>query len=404
MKQLTLSIAVMMGLLVSTSVAQDHKDQKQHALQLVAKVSQTYSTLTSYYLEATSISDDYQDESRQLSENPIILAEIKPNKRHWELKNPFGGAAQISDGTTTWEYLVQNHQFSTSAAPVGKPSQDLASYLPEDHVTRYAKLAETVNDVHIAGSETLTFEGKPVDCALLEFTTKPDTNKPHGKTPLSPVWRKVWVDKTRFWVLQESWKDPEINFVGVTMRSTKTIVFKTIRLNQPIADSVFAFVPPKSALEVEEIFAPGSQRAAKVIGKDAPGLALPALDGTITDIKDLRGKTVLLYVWATWCVPCHETAPIVKKANDRWKDKGLAVLAIDRGENKDVVASYLAKHPAAGTVLLDEKNVVAGSFDTEGLPTLVIISKDGKIVYKSSGFGDTTETDLMAALKGQGFE
>jgi thiol-disulfide isomerase/thioredoxin len=66
-----------------------------------------------------------------------------------------------------------------------------------------------------------------------------------------------------------------------------------------------------SSFNVEEVMPPGGSRT-KTVGKDAPGVALAGVDGRKTDIKDLRGKTLLLYVWATWCVPCRDTSTIVK--------------------------------------------------------------------------------------------
>jgi thiol-disulfide isomerase/thioredoxin len=124
-----------------------------------------------------------------------------------------------------------------------------------------------------------------------------------------------------------------MDFMGIEMKSSRRIIFKTIRINEPVPDSVFSFVPPKNALEVEEVIPPGGSRT-KTLGKDAPGLALASVDGTKTDIKDLRGKTMLLYVWATWCVPCRDTSAIVKKVDSQFKEKGLVVLAVNCGEEK----------------------------------------------------------------------
>lgn len=374
-------------------------EQKDDALAVISKVSETYKALDSYYIEATSIADQQRDESRELTENPIIMAKAKPDKRRLELKDPFSGVAFVSDGTTAWSYMAMGHQFSKSpAAQAQKPE---IAFLPKDYVERYANLAKEVHEARYVGNESLTFEGRQVDCAVLEFAEQSEERK-LTKNP-EPVKHTIWVDKARYLVLQESWKEPPFDFMGTKMSSANKVVFKTIRVNEAIPDAVFAFVPPKNAIEVAEVTSPGG-KPKNIIGKDAPELTLTAIDGTQVSMKALRGKTVLVYFWATWCVPCREASAVVKKEAERWKDKGLVILAIDYGEEKQVIDGYLAKNHAPGTVLLDESRAMASSCGVQGIPGLLVVSKEGKIVYQESGFSDNTESSLNAALKKQGFE
>ncbi|HET9365289.1 MAG TPA: hypothetical protein VFP71_09815, partial [Candidatus Angelobacter sp.] len=142
-------------------------EQKDDALVLIGKVSDTYKLFNSYYIEATSIDDQQRDESRELTEDPIIIAKAKPEKRRLELKDPFEGAAFVSDGTTAWSYMAMGHQFSKASAAEGK-KPDIES-LPKDYVERYANLAKEVHEARYVGNESLTFEGRQVDCAVLEF-------------------------------------------------------------------------------------------------------------------------------------------------------------------------------------------------------------------------------------------
>lgn len=389
------ALAAASFILQSSSLA-----QKQEGLDWVGKISRTYSSLSSYYIEAISINDQQQDESRDLTENPVVLAQARPGKRRLELKSPFMGASVVSDGKTTWHYMAQGHQYSKG--PASEDNKEQNPFLPQNYVEQYAKLADEVDVARLAGNDTISFEGKAVECAVVEYIVKASGPKATG-TKAPPQWHKLWIDKSRFLVLQESWSEPPMDFMGIEMKSSRKIVFKTIRINEPVPDSVFSFVPPKNALEVEEVISPGGSRP-KILGKDAPGLALASVDGTKTDIKDLRGKTLLLYVWATWCVPCRDTSTIVKKVDSQFKDRGLVVLAVNYGEEKKVVTGYLAKNHAAGTVLLDESKVLADSWGVKTLPTLILISKDGKIVYQDTGFSDKTEASLTAALKEQGFD
>ncbi|MGB9123529.1 MAG: redoxin family protein [Candidatus Angelobacter sp.] len=340
------ALAAASFILQSSSLA-----QKQEGLDWINKISRTYSSLSSYYIEAISINDEQQDESRELTENPVVLAQAQPGKRRLELKSPFMGASVVSDGRITWHYMAQGHQYSKG--PASEDSKEQNPFLPQNYVEQYAKLAGEVDVARLAGNDTISFEGKAVECAVVEYIVKASGPKATD-TKAPPQWHKLWIDKSRFLVLQESWSEPPMDFMGIEMKSSRRIIFKTIRINEPVPDSVFSFVPPKNALEVEEVIPPGGSRT-KTLGKDAPGLALAIVDGTKTDIKDLRGKTLLLYVWATLCVPCRDTSAIVKKVDSQFKEKGLVVLAVNCGEEKKVVTGYLAKNHAAGTVLLRRK-------------------------------------------------
>lgn len=106
--------------------------QKQEGLDWINKTSRTYSSLSSYYIEAISINDEQQDESRDLTENPVILAQAQLGKRRLELKSPFMGASVVSDGKTTWHYMAQGHQYSKG--PASEDSKEQNPFLPQNYV------------------------------------------------------------------------------------------------------------------------------------------------------------------------------------------------------------------------------------------------------------------------------
>ena len=111
-------------------------------------------------------------------------------------------------------------------------------------------------------------------------------------------------------------------------------------------------------------------------GKDAPELALKLVANAPSDSNDvslaaLRGHTVLLDFWATWCGPCRAEAPIVNKIAQRYHDQGLAVIGVNTSDQR-------------GT-----------AFGVESLPTLVVISKTGKVTAFRSGTTSEAELDEM---------
>ena len=75
--------------------------------------------------------------------------------------------------------------------------------------------------------------------------------------------------------------------------------------------------------------------AAPTIGKFAPDFTWTGADGKAVRLSDLRGKSVLINFWATWCPPCKAEMPEMEAYWKENKDKGVVILAIDVGQEDD---------------------------------------------------------------------
>jgi cytochrome c biogenesis protein CcmG, thiol:disulfide interchange protein DsbE len=117
---------------------------------------------------------------------------------------------------------------------------------------------------------------------------------------------------------------------------------------------------------------------------------------TIT-MSALRGHPVVLDFWATWCGPCQMEAPIVNGLAQRFKDKGLVVIGVNTSDEKGLAARYAAKKGLSFPIVYDEGNAIAGKYRVENMPTLVVISKDGKMVAVRQGL--TSEADLERLVR-----
>jgi peroxiredoxin len=94
---------------------------------------------------------------------------------------------------------------------------------------------------------------------------------------------------------------------------------------------------------------------------------LSDLQGKNWNLKDLRGKIVLLNFWATWCPPCWKEMPDLEALYSRFKDQGLVVLAIS-DEDAAKVSPFLAERNITYPVLLDLGRKVNEEFQIEGIP------------------------------------
>ena len=140
----------------------------------------------------------------------------------------------------------------------------------------------------------------------------------------------------------------------------------------------------KIAIESGNEYAESLKR--KFTNDVAPDFQLETPDGRKVKLSDYKGKVVLLNFWATWCQPCAQEMPHLIGLYDKYKDRGVEVLAISIDEKTDhlKVAPYAKDRKLNFTVLYDEGMEKAYSID--GLPTSVIIDKQGIIRYRVGGF------------------
>ena len=133
-------------------------------------------------------------------------------------------------------------------------------------------------------------------------------------------------------------------------------------------------------------------------GDAAPPFELVDLSGATVSLASLKGKVVLLDFWATWCGPCKAAMPAIQKIHDDYKGKGVAVLGINTWENKeDAAKQYIDKKGFTYPCLLKGDDL-AKAYGMTGIPTLVVIGKDGKIVDIEVGMAPDGDAGLRKAI------
>jgi len=131
--------------------------------------------------------------------------------------------------------------------------------------------------------------------------------------------------------------------------------------------------------------------------KLAPDFALHDLEGNLVNIRDYRGKVVLLNFWATWCPQCRQEAPLLEKLYNRTKD--IIILRINAKESKETILKFLEKNPSKITILLDEKNKVGNLFGVWVHPTSFLMDAEGKIRYRAMGVIDWDSPQVGAVIE-----
>jgi cytochrome c biogenesis protein CcmG/thiol:disulfide interchange protein DsbE len=111
----------------------------------------------------------------------------------------------------------------------------------------------------------------------------------------------------------------------------------------------------------------------------------------------LRGHPVVLDFWATWCGPCQAEAPIVNGLAQRFKDRGLVVIGVNTSDAEGLAARYAVKKGLSFPIVYDEGNAIANKYRVDNLPTLIVVSKDGKMVAVRHGV--TSDADLERLVR-----
>jgi len=138
----------------------------------------------------------------------------------------------------------------------------------------------------------------------------------------------------------------------------------------------------------------------KMIDDEAPDFALLNLEGETVKLSELKGKTVVLDFWATWCGPCKASFPGMQRAVNHFEgDDSVVFLFIDTWENagdkEKNAADFIASNEYTFEVLMDNDNKVVSQFGVQGIPTKFVIGPDGRIRFKSVGFGGNDEELLV---------
>ena len=151
-----------------------------------------------------------------------------------------------------------------------------------------------------------------------------------------------------------------------------------------------------------QLMSPSAARAAdedtnSLVGKPAPEIALTTLDDKKFSLAEQKGSVVVLDFWATWCPPCRKSLPHLNKisTDKELAAKGLKVFGVNAQETKEKAAGYLMDNKMTFTVPMDSDGAVMKAYLIRGIPTTIIVGRDGVIKNVFIGFGGEESEKAM---------
>jgi peroxiredoxin len=155
-------------------------------------------------------------------------------------------------------------------------------------------------------------------------------------------------------------------------------------------------------LFIASVFAASEEDETTLIkaGQAAPEFQVKTLDGKNFDLKDMKGKVVLVNFFASWCGPCMQEMPhLQKEIWTRFKDKNFTMVAIDRGEKEEAVKALQQKRAFEFPIACDTNKAVYSKFATKYIPRNYLINAKGIVVFQAAGFEEADFKKLVTAIE-----
>ena len=127
-----------------------------------------------------------------------------------------------------------------------------------------------------------------------------------------------------------------------------------------------------------------AQKERLAIGKEAPIFEFPTVDGKMVNLKEFRGKYLVVDFWASWCGPCRSEIPHMKDLYKAYKGKDIEFLSVSIDKSKNAWKKAMRQEdmawpqlqaPGAGKDIMKE-------YQFSGIPYIILLDKEGKIVAK----------------------
>jgi cytochrome c biogenesis protein CcmG, thiol:disulfide interchange protein DsbE len=121
------------------------------------------------------------------------------------------------------------------------------------------------------------------------------------------------------------------------------------------------------------------------LNRPAPDFTVQTLDGHTLRLSDLRGRTVVLNVWGSWCVPCQQESIELNRAYGDYQSRNVTFVGIAWNDEEDQVRKFVQKYSVAYPIGLDTDGHIAIDLGITGVPETFLIDSSGQLKEKWVG-------------------
>jgi peroxiredoxin len=157
---------------------------------------------------------------------------------------------------------------------------------------------------------------------------------------------------------------------------------------------------PQKPRTVKKPAAPAEPADPTAVGAPMPDFNAKMLDGKTFDVKEARGKVVLLNLWATWCGPCRAEIPELLALYGKHSASGLEIVGVslDDASAESAVRDFAKEQKITYPIALDPDGKLANDFRTSVIPTTVLVDRVGTIRWRHIGAIEPNDKELESAI------
>lgn len=129
----------------------------------------------------------------------------------------------------------------------------------------------------------------------------------------------------------------------------------------------------------------------------APVLRLPDADGALVDLTSYRGKVVLVNFWASWCPPCRKELPSLSRLRKLFGKDEFEIFAVNVGEEPETAFDFIGNPNFP--VLFDRDSKTMAAWPAKGMPTSLLIDRQGRIAFRALGGREFDAPGIVAIIR-----
>ncbi len=306
-----------------------------------------------------------------------IIVDLSEGKWREQSVGRAGDLTRIYDTENLLEVETDGTEYTRSKHKNDKEKDEL---LPDPYATK-----PDWGKAHEVQRGPCGFAGKDHLCIVLDAPIKPwlrPMEAGHEQKMINGTIRFMVDTETGMWLRTQTTELIE----GGRYPFERGLIYTISGLRFGVAPDEALFKLPAGDLHEVSYLTPWDDVRIKkqLAGKPAPEMQVRDIHGNMISLASLKGKTVLLDFWTTWCPPCQSDASSVEKLSEKY-GKDLAVVGISVSEDRDTVEPYLKKHPHNFPIVLSSENLMPRPYQIGVFPTYLVISPDGTLTTAEEG-------------------
>ncbi len=131
----------------------------------------------------------------------------------------------------------------------------------------------------------------------------------------------------------------------------------------------------------------------------APQFTLAAKGGSDVSLSQYKGQVVMINFWASWCGPCRQEMPLLESIYKKYNKLGFTMIGVNVEPDSKAADDWLKATPVSFPILYDRDSKVSKLYDVAGMPSTVIIDRNGNLRKLHRGYKPGDENEYLDSIR-----